>query len=101
MRNWQIVEGDVKSLATVVLGTVEGDLHDIGKNLVSIMMEGVGVEVFDVGVNISPQKFVEAVKEIRPQFVGMSALLTTTMPAMKQTLFLLGGVSNTHMTNIS
>ena len=82
----QIVKGDVKTLATVVLGTVDGDLHDIGKNLVSIMMEGVGIEVFDVGVNVSPQKFVEAVKENKPQFVGMSALLTTTMPAMKQTL---------------
>ena len=81
-----MVDGDVKTLATVVLGTVKGDLHDIGKNLVAIMMEGAGMQVFDVGVDISPEKFVEAVKENKPQFVGMSALLTTTMPAMKETL---------------
>ena len=81
-----MVEGDVKTLATVVLGTVKGDLHDIGKNLVGIMMEGAGMQVFDVGVDISPEKFVEAVKENKPQFVGMSALLTTTMPSMKETL---------------
>ena len=81
-----MVEGDVKTLATVVLGTVKGDLHDIGKNLVGIMMEGAGMKVFDVGVDISPEKFVEAVKENKPQFVGMSALLTTTMPAMRETL---------------
>ena len=81
-----MVEGDVKTLATVVLGTVKGDLHDIGKNLVAIMMEGAGMKVFDVGVDISPEKFVEAVKKNKPQFVGMSALLTTTMPSMKETL---------------
>jgi len=81
-----MVEGDVKTLATVVLGTVKGDLHDIGKNLVGIMMEGAGMQVFDVGVDISPEKFVEAVKENKPQFVGLSALLTTTMPSMKETL---------------
>jgi 5-methyltetrahydrofolate--homocysteine methyltransferase len=81
-----MVEGDVKTLATVVLGTVKGDLHDIGKNLVGIMMEGAGMQVFDVGVDISPEQFVEAVKENKPQFVGISALLTTTMPGMKATL---------------
>lgn len=81
-----MVDGEVETLATVVLGTVKGDLHDIGKNLVAIMMEGAGMQVFDVGVDISPEKFVEAVKENKPQFVGMSALLTTTMPAMKETL---------------
>jgi len=81
-----MVEGDVETLATVVLGTVKGDLHDIGKNLVGIMMEGAGMQVYDVGVDISPEKFVEAVKENKPQFVGMSALLTTTMPSMKETL---------------
>jgi 5-methyltetrahydrofolate--homocysteine methyltransferase len=81
-----MVEGDVKTLATVVLGTVKGDLHDIGKNLVGIMMEGAGMKVYDVGVDISPEKFVEAVKENKPQFVGMSALLTTTMPGMRETL---------------
>jgi 5-methyltetrahydrofolate--homocysteine methyltransferase len=81
-----MVEGDVKTLATVVLGTVKGDLHDIGKNLVGIMMEGAGMQVYDVGVDISPEQFVEAVKENKPQFVGISALLTTTMPGMKATL---------------
>ncbi len=81
-----MVEGDVKTLATVVLGTVKGDLHDIGKNLVGIMMEGAGMQVYDVGVDISPEKFVEAVKENKPQFVGLSALLTTTMPGMRETL---------------
>ena len=81
-----MLEGDVQTLATVVLGTVKGDLHDIGKNLVGIMMEGAGMQVYDVGVDISPEKFVEAVKENKPQFIGMSALLTTTMPSMKETL---------------
>jgi len=81
-----MVDGDVETLATVVLGTVKGDLHDIGKNLVGIMMRGTGMQVLDIGVDISPEKFVEAVRENKPQFVGMSALLTTTMPAMKETL---------------
>lgn len=81
-----MVGEEVKSLATVVLGTVKGDLHDIGKNLVGIMMEGAGCQVIDLGVDITPEKFVEGVKAHRPQFVGLSALLTTTMPAMKQTI---------------
>jgi 5-methyltetrahydrofolate--homocysteine methyltransferase len=81
-----LVDGDVQTLATVVLWTVKGDLHDIGKNLVGIIMEGAGVQVFDIGVDVSPDRFVEAVRENRPQFVGMSALLTTTMPAMRETL---------------
>lgn len=74
------------TLATVVLGTVKGDLHDIGKNLVGTMMEGAGMEVYDIGVDISTENFIAAIKEKKPQFVGMSALLTTTMPAMKETL---------------
>lgn len=81
-----MVDEDVDTLATVVLGTVKGDLHDIGKNLVGIMMEGAGCQVIDLGVDISPEKFVEGVKTHRPQFVGLSALLTTTMPAMKETI---------------
>ena len=81
-----MVDGDVDALATVVLGTVKGDLHDIGKNLVGIMMEGAGCKIYDLGVDISPEKFTEAVKEHKPQFIGMSALLTTTMPAMKETI---------------
>ena len=70
----------------VVLGTVQGDLHDIGKNLVAAMLEGSGFEVIDLGVNVSPAKFVSAVTEKQAQIVGLSALLTTTMPAMKTTL---------------
>lgn len=75
-----------KSLATVVIGTVKGDLHDIGKNLVSIMMEGAGCKVIDLGVDIAPEAFVEAVGVHHPDFLAMSALLTTTMPMMKQTI---------------
>ena len=81
-----MVGEEVKALATVVLGTVKGDLHDIGKNLVGIMMEGAGMKVIDLGVDIAPEKFAEAVKNEKPQFIGLSALLTTTMPAMKETI---------------
>jgi 5-methyltetrahydrofolate--homocysteine methyltransferase len=70
----------------VLVGTVAGDLHDIGKNLVGMMLKGAGFEVVDLGSDVSPQKFVEAVKAHQPQAVGMSALLTTTMPAMKRTI---------------
>lgn len=71
---------------TVVIGTVEGDLHDIGKNLVAMMLEGTGFKVIDLGVNIKPQDFVEAAKEHKPNILGMSALLTTTMPKMRETI---------------
>jgi 5-methyltetrahydrofolate--homocysteine methyltransferase len=81
-----LVGGKIKSIAKVVLGTVKGDLHDIGKNLVGMMLEGFGVEVIDLGVDVSPEKFVEALKTHQPQFVGMSALLTTTMTAMEVTI---------------
>jgi 5-methyltetrahydrofolate--homocysteine methyltransferase len=70
----------VKPIATFVMGTVQGDIHDIGKNLCNIMLEGAGLEVIDLGVNVPPERFVEAVKEHRPQAVGFSAFLTTTMP---------------------
>jgi 5-methyltetrahydrofolate--homocysteine methyltransferase len=70
----------------VVLGTVQGDLHDIGKNLVAALLEGGGFEVIDLGVNVSPQKFIMAVGDRKAQIVGLSALLTTTLPAMKGTL---------------
>ena len=72
------------SLGRVVLGTVAGDIHDIGKNLVAIMMEGAGFEVVDLGIDRSAEDFLAAVKEARPHILGMSALLTTTMPAMGQ-----------------
>lgn len=70
----------------VVLGTVQGDLHDIGKNLVAALLEGGGFEVIDLGVNVSPEKFLTAVADKKAQIVGLSALLTTTLPAMKTTL---------------
>lgn len=75
-----------KPLGKVVIGTVKGDLHDIGKNLVASMLEGGGFEVVDLGTNVDPEKFVETVKEKGAQLVGLSALLTTTMPAMKTTI---------------
>jgi 5-methyltetrahydrofolate--homocysteine methyltransferase len=70
----------------VVIGTVKGDLHDIGKNLVAAMLEGGGFEVIDLGVNVTPEKFVETVKQKNANVVAMSALLTTTMPAMRATI---------------
>ncbi len=70
----------------VAIGTVKGDLHDIGKNLVAAMLEGGGFEVVDLGVNVTPERFVEAVQEKKAQIVAMSALLTTTMPSMKTTI---------------
>jgi 5-methyltetrahydrofolate--homocysteine methyltransferase len=73
-------------LARVAIGTVKGDLHDIGKNLVASLLEGGGFEVIDLGVNVSPEKFIATVKEKNATIVAMSALLTTTMPAMKTTI---------------
>jgi len=70
----------------IVIGTVEGDLHDIGKNLVAMMCEGAGFEVINLGFNVKPERFVTAIKEHKPQIVGMSALLTTTMRAMGHTV---------------
>ncbi len=75
----------VKPAATAVIGTVKGDLHDIGKNLVVTMFEGAGFEVIDLGVDVPPEKFVEACRERRVHLVGLSALLTTTMPMMEET----------------
>lgn len=73
-------------IGKVAIGTVKGDLHDIGKNLVKVMMEGAGFEVIDLGRDVSPEKFVEAVKAHQPNIVGMSALITTTMLNMKDTI---------------
>ena len=75
-----------KPVGRVVVGTVRGDLHDIGKNLVAAMLEGGGFEVIDLGVNVPPEKFVATAKEKDAQVVALSALLTTTMPAMKTTI---------------
>jgi len=78
-----IAAGDIQSAGTVVMGTVKGDLHDIGKNLVCMMAEGAGFEMIDLGVDQSAEKFVAAVRQHDAGIVGMSALLTTTMPYMK------------------
>ncbi len=77
---------DLKPIGKIVLGTVQGDLHDIGKNLVAMMLEGAGFEVIDLGVDVPPQQFVEAVRTHKPDLIGLSALLTTTLPKMKETL---------------
>jgi 5-methyltetrahydrofolate--homocysteine methyltransferase len=81
-----LVEADVKTLGKVVIGTVAGDLHDIGKNLVAMMLEGAGFEIVDLGADVSPEKFVNAVQEHEPDLVGMSALLTTTMVSIGKTI---------------
>jgi 5-methyltetrahydrofolate--homocysteine methyltransferase len=81
-----LVAADVKPAGKVVIGTVKGDLHDIGKNLVSIMLEGAGFEIHDLGTDVLPEKFVEAVKTFQPEIVCMSALLTTTMTNMPVTV---------------
>ena len=78
-----LVETGAEPVGKMVIGTVKGDIHDIGKNLVGMMMEGAGFEVFDLGVNTDYQQFREAIEEHKPNILGMSALLTTTMPYMK------------------
>ncbi len=81
-----LVQANVQSAGKVVLGTVKGDLHDIGKNLVAMMLEGAAFEIIDLGVDVPPEKFVAAVKTHQPKIVGLSALLTTTMPSMRTTI---------------
>ena len=81
-----LAESDTASAGKFVIGTVKGDLHDIGKNLVKMMLEGAGFETVDLGTDVDPQGFVAAVREHGPQLVGMSALLTTTMVQMKATV---------------
>ena len=78
-----LAETGVESIGKVVIGTVKGDIHDIGKNLVGMMLEGAGFEVFDLGINTDADKFIAALEEHKPDILGMSALLTTTMPYMK------------------
>jgi 5-methyltetrahydrofolate--homocysteine methyltransferase len=82
----RLQQADVKSAGTVIAGTVRGDLHDIGKNLVCMMLEGAGFEIQDLGTDVSPAKFVEAVRAGGADIVAMSALLTTTMPHMQVTI---------------
>jgi len=79
-------EGDVTSKGKVVIGTVKGDLHDIGKNLVSMMMGGAGFTITDLGVDVPPEKFAQKAQEVEADIVALSALLSTTMPAMPQTI---------------
>lgn len=81
-----IADADVPSKGTFLVGTVKGDLHDIGKNLLVMILQSAGFNVIDLGVDVPVEKFVEAVKEYNPQFLGLSALLTTTMPLMKETI---------------
>ncbi len=81
-----LAESGAPSMGKMVIGTVQGDLHDIGKNLVSMMMQGAGFEMIDLGTDVTPDQFVDAVKANGPDLIGMSALLTTTMPAMKATV---------------
>ncbi len=79
-------ESDSRTLGTFVIGTVKGDLHDIGKNLVAMMLTGAGIEVIDLGIDAPPERFAQAIEEHQPQIVGLSALLTTTMDEMKTTI---------------
>lgn len=81
-----MVDAKLQSAGKVVAGTVKGDMHDIGKNLVCMMLQGAAFEIYDLGSDVSPQAFVDKVKEVNADFVAMSALLTTTMPNMKTTI---------------
>jgi 5-methyltetrahydrofolate--homocysteine methyltransferase len=78
-----LAETGAETVGTFLMGTVKGDVHDIGKNLVNIMLEGAGFTVYDLGVNVAPEKFVEMINEHQPDIVGFSAFLTTTMPMFK------------------
>ena len=82
----ELVEAEVEAVGKVVIGTVAGDLHDIGKNLVGMMLEGAGFEIIDLGTDAKPEQFVAAVQEHEPDLVGMSALLTTTMTSISKTI---------------
>ena len=81
-----LVEAGIKPEFNAVIGTVEGDLHDIGKNLIAMMWKGANIDVIDLGVNVPPAQFVAAIREHNAKLVGLSALLTTTMPAMRDTV---------------
>jgi 5-methyltetrahydrofolate--homocysteine methyltransferase len=82
----ELVKAGVEPVGRLLIGTVQGDLHDIGKNLVAMMLKGAGFEVIDLGVDVGPEKFVEQVKTSKAQLIGISALLTTTMPGMERTI---------------
>jgi 5-methyltetrahydrofolate--homocysteine methyltransferase len=87
----ELVKAGVEPIGKLAIGTVQGDLHDIGKNLVAMMLKGAGFEVIDLGVDVGPEKFVEQAKAKGIQLIGMSALLTTTMPGMEKTVAALKG----------
>jgi len=82
----ELIKAGVKPIARFMIGTVQGDLHDIGKNLVAMMLKGAGFDVVDIGIDVSIEKFVEQAKTSGATLIGMSALLTTTMPALEKTL---------------
>ena len=92
----ELIESGVKAVGKVIIGTAKGDLHDIGKNLVAMMLRGGGFEVIDLGINVPPEKFLKASQEHQPDIVGISALLTTTMIGMKDviTIFKKAGLRN-------
>jgi len=81
-----LAESDVEPVGTILIGTVKGDLHDIGKNLVAMMLEGAGFNVIDAGIDVKPEDFIAQIKQNNPQVLAMSALLTTTMPGMEATI---------------
>jgi 5-methyltetrahydrofolate--homocysteine methyltransferase len=84
-----LVDKGIKAIGRVVLGTVQGDLHDIGKNLVGMLLEGAGFEVIDLGIDTPKELFIKATREKNPQLLALSALLTTTMPRMKEVIDIL------------
>jgi 5-methyltetrahydrofolate--homocysteine methyltransferase len=84
-----LVDKGIRAIGRVVLGTVQGDLHDIGKNLVGMLLEGAGFEVIDLGIDIPKELFIKATRERNPQLLALSALLTTTMPRMKEVIDIL------------
>ncbi len=85
-----LIEGGVESKGKVLIGTVEGDIHEIGKNILIALLQGNGFEVIDLGPNVKPEAFLEKAKEVSPDIIGMSALLSTTMPVMKDVIDLFG-----------
>jgi 5-methyltetrahydrofolate--homocysteine methyltransferase len=85
----RLIQTGVKPAGRIIIGTVKGDLHDIGKNLVAMMLEGAGFEIIDLGIDTAPERFIQEVKDKKPQIVALSALLTTTLPMMKATIELL------------
>ena len=91
----KLVDAGIKPQFKALIGTVEGDLHDIGKNLVATMWKGAGFDVIDLGVNVTSEAFVQAIEEHSPDILGLSALLTTTMPAMKDTVQAIRGAGKT------